>query len=311
MRALLLCGLMLVPACGDGTEPADNQAPVVISAIEDTDIRQGEMREWMLEDHFSDPDGDPLTYEAMSSDSESLGANIVEVSKLAVEGHSAATATVTVTASDPFDAKAVLPFQVTVVEPVASFRDDFDLNDGTWIGLISVARSPIMRISGGTMTVQVTEEEGHHYGMREIETLGPDWTVRARLSSDGGACGAVMAFPDLPRIGQAPPELAVKMQQDPDGRWYAGIWVAQLGQWVGLGEGPITNNQEFNELGVGLSDNMIHGSIGEETVFDVPMPSLPVEVPPTIKGIGAGGYPCTGPGTVRVDWIEAAIRQTP
>ena len=108
-------------ACGDsGTEVA-NRAPEVQRPIPDQTLTRTEGAATVdAADHFTDPDGDALTYTVSSTDS---GVAAVSVSGSVVTLRPVAartlTATVTVTAQDPGGLTASLSFavRVTVVSP--------------------------------------------------------------------------------------------------------------------------------------------------------------------------------------------------
>ena len=78
-----LLGICTVAACG-GTD-IENQHPIVTDFIPAFEIYQGERREFVVSDHFSDPDGDSLTYQATSSDPDNLRA-LLQGTLLTVEG---------------------------------------------------------------------------------------------------------------------------------------------------------------------------------------------------------------------------------
>ena len=90
-----------------------NRAPEATDSIPAQTIEVGDSVSFDLADHFSDPDGDALTYVASSSATGVASAS-VSGTVLAVEGVSAGTATVTVTASDPDGLSAEQTFDVTV-----------------------------------------------------------------------------------------------------------------------------------------------------------------------------------------------------
>ena len=90
-----------------------NRAPEAVGQIDDAQTFVGESFETALAGHFSDPDGDALTYAATSSDSSIAGVS-VSGGTLRVAGVSQGDATVTVTASDPGGLSATQTFSVTV-----------------------------------------------------------------------------------------------------------------------------------------------------------------------------------------------------
>ena len=93
-------------------EPA-NQAPEVVRAINRQFIYAGDAAWVTLFPYFSDPDGDPLTYSAATSD-ERVVAVAVQDGTAAVVGVGAGTAMVMVVARDPRGLEAVQSFEVLV-----------------------------------------------------------------------------------------------------------------------------------------------------------------------------------------------------
>ena len=109
-----------VAACGDNpTEPPtrppepSNRPPVVSAAIGPVTLAAGDTVTVDLAAHFSDPDGDRLSYAAESSD-EAVATVSAAGSALTVAGMAHGMATITVTASDPGGLSATLGFGVTV-----------------------------------------------------------------------------------------------------------------------------------------------------------------------------------------------------
>lgn len=95
--------------------PADNRAPEVIGAIENLLLLQDDTRAIAIAGLFLDPDGNPLTYSALSSSSKVSSAS-VEDGTLHVVGVASGKATITLMASDG-DRRAHLSFVVTVKGP--------------------------------------------------------------------------------------------------------------------------------------------------------------------------------------------------
>ena len=91
-----------------------NAAPEVAEPLPPQTVLAGTTSEPLdLTPYFRDPDGDPLTYAAVSDDA---GVVIAEVAdnQLTLRGVEAGEAVVVVTASDPFEAEASQPMTVTV-----------------------------------------------------------------------------------------------------------------------------------------------------------------------------------------------------
>lgn len=95
------------------TVRAANAAPEVVSAIPDLSLTVDEVRAWRGADHFRDPNGDPLTYAAGSSNAAVVLA-VVSGAEFGIGAVSVGSAVVTVTASDPGGLSAQFSFRVTV-----------------------------------------------------------------------------------------------------------------------------------------------------------------------------------------------------
>ena len=95
------------------TVRAANQAPEVVSTIADLSLTVDEVRAWRGADHFRDPNGDPLTYAAGSSNAAVVLA-LVSGAEFGIGAVSVGSAVVTVTASDPGGLSAQFSFRVTV-----------------------------------------------------------------------------------------------------------------------------------------------------------------------------------------------------
>ncbi len=101
---------------GDVTEPppaATNAAPQLAGSIPAQTVYVGERISVDLATHFSDPDGDALTYAVATSDSAVVGLTL-SGSALGMVGRSQGVATVTATARDPGGLAAEQGFEVMV-----------------------------------------------------------------------------------------------------------------------------------------------------------------------------------------------------
>lgn len=120
--------MVLLASCGGGsstpTQPAQptqpaNRAPAASGEIDDQALAVGAETTVDLTAHFTDADGDALTFTAVSSDAAVATVSVAGavVTVVAVAGGSA---TVTVTATDPDGAEASLSFEAAVHVPVAA-----------------------------------------------------------------------------------------------------------------------------------------------------------------------------------------------
>ena len=90
-----------------------NQAPVVSDTIPAQDLTEGDTVTIDASGHFSDPDGDALTFSAASGDTD-VATAAVDGSTVTIIAVAEGTATVTVTATDPEGASAMQEVAVTV-----------------------------------------------------------------------------------------------------------------------------------------------------------------------------------------------------
>ncbi|MDE2882055.1 MAG: Ig-like domain-containing protein, partial [Acidobacteriota bacterium] len=98
-----------------------NRAPAATDSVPGQSVRAGASVTLDLAGHFSDPDGDALSYTAESS-APDVATVAVSGASLTITGVSGGTATVTVTASDPGGLSAQQAFEATVPNraPVAA-----------------------------------------------------------------------------------------------------------------------------------------------------------------------------------------------
>ena len=114
-----------------------NRAPSVSSEIPDAELHVGDTIEVELGGHFSDPDGDDLSYSATSSDP-GVAAVLASGAALSVAGVGQGSAGVTVTATDPGGLSVGQSFVVTVPNrgPVVSNPiSDAELHVGDTVGV--------------------------------------------------------------------------------------------------------------------------------------------------------------------------------
>ena len=114
-----------------------NRRPVVSAAISDAELHVGDTVEVELSEHFSDPDGDELTYSVESS-RPSVATATMSGSTLTVVAVAAGRATMTVTATDPGDLSATQSFRATV-----SASELFNLEMAFTSGVSSTVRSHV------------------------------------------------------------------------------------------------------------------------------------------------------------------------
>ena len=133
-----------------------NQSPVVAKRILAQRVEEGSVTTLDLASHFNDPDGDPLSFQAMSSDIV-VAAATSEGAVLTLSGKEIGNATITVTASDREGLSAAQDFGVAVVRPRAQNRRP-----------IAFARIRSQTLSaGGSLSVDLDE----HFSDPEGDSL--------------------------------------------------------------------------------------------------------------------------------------------
>ena len=90
-----------------------NQAPQLVDSIPAQTIMVGDTAMLVVSGHFSDPDGDDLTFEAVSSDT-GVAPTLASGDTVRIAGLAAGSASVTVSASDPEGLSASQEVMVTV-----------------------------------------------------------------------------------------------------------------------------------------------------------------------------------------------------
>lgn len=115
-RAVLLPAaiavVVVVHSC-DGSKPQPNRPPQPVGSIPAQDVTATDTVKVDVSAYFDDPDGDQLTYNAISYDREVAGVWVTG-SILAIEGGKRGKTVVLVNAVDPDGGKASQTFEVTV-----------------------------------------------------------------------------------------------------------------------------------------------------------------------------------------------------
>ena len=121
-----------------GNNPPANQAPKTIGTIPGVTLTVGGVSAtFSLGSYFSDPNNDPLTYAASSSNTSIATDSISPSNVLTITAKAAGTATITVIATDPGNLTAEQQVSVTVTQPnrapttVGTIPDQTLTEDGT------------------------------------------------------------------------------------------------------------------------------------------------------------------------------------
>ena len=110
-----------------------NRPPYAQGELSDIRVLVDGTKALLIDLTLVDPDGEPLTFTATSGDPSVASASIQDSYRLVVTGLAPGATTVTLTATDPGGLTGERAIDVTVLEPVLVFRDDFDSYDGEWV----------------------------------------------------------------------------------------------------------------------------------------------------------------------------------
>ena len=205
-------------ACGDDpVEPVEtpNRAPIVSAPIADAILAVDEVLTVNLATHFSDPDGDPLSYRAESS-SQGVATVAVSGGRAAVEGVGRGTATITVTATDPGGLSVAESFAVTVAAPQpASVVVDADSATLTAIGDTIRLTAEVFDESGQTMTGVAVTWSSENLAVATVDAAGlvtatgRGGTTITAAAGTASAQAAVSVMPAAHMVNVSPPSAAL------------------------------------------------------------------------------------------------------
>ena len=158
---LALAGVLAWAAgCGEPPEPPPpNQYPYASAPIRAITSYIGETVTVRLSEHFTDPDGDPLTYSATSSDTEVVTATVTS-SEMDVVPEGKGEATIAVKAADDEGLEANLEVPVTVGNRAPTLVDSIPSLE-RYIGQIAAIYLPdhFQDLDGDPVTFDVTSSD--------------------------------------------------------------------------------------------------------------------------------------------------------
>ncbi|MCY4399352.1 MAG: hypothetical protein OXE96_08455 [Gemmatimonadetes bacterium] len=197
-----------------------NRPPLPAGSMPDQAVRAGETARFDVSPYFTDPDGDPLTYTASSSDGAAASVEVFGAT-LELSGRQAGRAKITVAATDPSGLEATQSFQVTVEGPPedpGSFRIDlrfatamsatqeaaFRNAAARWMAVLADTELPDMPVPEGTVRCRFPERT-YEQPVSVVDDLFIIAAV-AELDGDGRILGragfcAVRSASQLPWFG--------------------------------------------------------------------------------------------------------------
>lgn len=157
-----------------------NRPPVARGEMPARSVLVGGEAQWVASAYFEEPDGQELTYAAVSSNG-GVGEVSVAVDTVIATGRSLGSATITVTATDPGGQEATQEAMVTVVEPVTLFRDDFETDESLDDWEDYSDGGVRFWISDEKLQIENTDSSFPAFVGMEIAT--EDWEVRASMAN--------------------------------------------------------------------------------------------------------------------------------
>ncbi len=169
-----------------------NQNPIARGNMDPIRMLEGGRAVREIDHFFDDPDDQDLVFTAVSGDPGVVGAEIIDSIKLLVNGLSLGMTKVTVTATDPGGLTAKREVEVSVLEPVQLFREDFEGNTGGFFGnfaTVTQSRDGFMRVAN---------RYPGYWGWAEktgISAVEWQWTASMGQEEDeDGAAPGLMAY---------------------------------------------------------------------------------------------------------------------
>lgn len=289
-RAVLAAVLLLL-ACREGvgssTEPtreppeAVNRAPETVGVLAPRTVVVGSTTTVTVSAGFSDADGDPLSYEAVSSDPAVATAS-ASGDTVTVTGAGPGFATVAITARDPEGLTATRDLSVRVGSPV-HFEDDFESEASLahW-----KPEDAELRVAEGLLHVNGSTPNRAGLAVHTFEAPIASWRLQARLGrGDDDGLPSILVFvddQDFPAyrldVGES---LPVRPQQHVI-NYRLWVYEADRDRWLSIpgafGESDAIGDDdgELTSVSLAVQDGRIMGSAGESTLFDLPMAEVPM-----------------------------------
>lgn len=164
-------------------EDSDNQAPIVVTPIADQTVQEEHAFTYNVSSHFSDPDGDELTFSGsyfFNGNTYAIASNIDGIISTMVipNGHVGQTITITVIASDGvYTASDVFNVTITNQEDLAIFDDTFDSDMEDWVSFNSNAQW-VNDNGDGKLKIFANSTKPDYYGAGKSYNFGPAYANR-------------------------------------------------------------------------------------------------------------------------------------
>ena len=258
--------VIALSACGDRPTESEppNRPPMVAGEIPARSIAAGGSAILDASEYFSDPDGDALTYLAVSGDSSVVrvytsGAEILMFAKNRGKPWPD-TAAVTVTATDPGGLSAEQHMVVMVEAGDVGFRDDFD---SEVVSRWQVTNATAEIDAGTLLLTGLSSAPG--IADRELNAGMVDWEVRAHLSRvQDSLTVRIVASTGHPVIKAFALDIGPGVLVDGNTTDYRLLWLDDRSGWEVMGSGSAASLRNLGtavEVGLFLKDGQVGATI--------------------------------------------------
>ena len=258
-------------------EREPNRPPAAtVSALPPQSLQAGGSVDQDVSAFFTDPDGDALTYAAVSSNVAIATASVAG-STVTVAGVAEGMATVTVTASDPGNLTASLNMNVTVTAggggtSGAVLRDDFD-NSGS-LSDWELRGAATASVSGGVLRLNNTRDDRTARAARSLGSVITEWEVSARMGrvqTGSGHTAAVVLRTGDSRISTILLEVGSPHTSGPT-NYRLQVYNADQSSWVTVDSGRSSaineGSGQFTEIEIRLRNGVMRAMAGNATLYE-------------------------------------------
>jgi len=286
-----------------------NRPPEIAQTFSPVRLVTGGSARWDLTEYFREPDGQTMTYSAVSSD-DAVASPSVSGNALSVFAAGAGVATITVTATDPGGLTVSQEFEVTAVEPVRLLRDDFDTSESLDDWLFTDTRR---RVVDGKLVMTTNTRSTQAWARTPLSAK--DWEVKAVMGNDTEDSWAeILMFTNHSRYRG----YIFQIGLDTTGTWddltgESGtnyrllVWDGEVGWWTAPPNTYGTSNAvkgvgDLMEVTFSAQNGEFSATVDGEELFRIPRGPYPDEVVILTLGV----WPVVNTvGKVGVfDWVE-------
>lgn len=286
-----------------------NRPPEPTEEMQDRILSPGDTVTVRLTDHFTDPEGDELTFNGRSTE-ERVVETVLDGPLLLVIGRAAGQSEIQVAVSDPFGGESDGSFEAIVVASSDSWKENFDSAKAIEGWDRRVASGASIRVEDGELKIRMPQDQDDntftHVWNADLVDIDEDWTLKASMGEAGQWVAGFVSIhtgnPDLPMW-------SIDMCY-PYAEWYFMAYDGESGRWRTLVEGELDEDVEgLQDVEVSLKNDTLtiiwEGERLYEDDADDWWPTDEADPPPGVVGIGAGAQSCLGLGaTARFNWIE-------